>query len=439
MLGSSSKEVGEILRRIRKEKGLRLEDISDENISPATVSNIERGVPHVLPAKIGYLMDKLQVDTDDLRVRMSGVEKELGFLELKLTSIEALLDQGNHVEAEKKLVEFDGVSVDHPLTPQICYIRGRLYVKKKQWLKAEKELLNAIRLSEQNYNNIDVDAYNELGLISYYRNDLQAAIQYVNNGLEKYNPDGKRDHTFDVLVVNKISYLEKLNRIGEAFFILNDVWERKEEIKKPELLLHLYHLKVVLLRKTGYCVEALEVGLEGIQRGRLTTEYNRILHLWDALGSVYLRMNDLNSADVCLTHALSLEELISSKNYFVSTLTKKGILHMKKNEEKISEQYLQKAIAIGKEHHADVYLLDAFAFMGDLQSSLERHGDAVAFYRQALSIADKLDFKQKKHSILFRIIQSLQKTDSEELLTEIENMIEVQKEIKEDPLFNEII
>lgn len=40
-------EVGSIIRKVRRERGLRLEDLADENIFPATISNIERGVSHV--------------------------------------------------------------------------------------------------------------------------------------------------------------------------------------------------------------------------------------------------------------------------------------------------------------------------------------------------------------------------------------------------------
>jgi cytoskeletal protein RodZ len=40
-------ELGEIIRKIRKQRGLRLEDLADDNISVATISNVERGVPHV--------------------------------------------------------------------------------------------------------------------------------------------------------------------------------------------------------------------------------------------------------------------------------------------------------------------------------------------------------------------------------------------------------
>ncbi|MCS1350260.1 helix-turn-helix domain-containing protein [Mechercharimyces sp. CAU 1602] len=432
-------KAGEIIRRIRKEKGLRLEDVADDNISPATVSNIERGVPHVLPAKVAYLMDKLSINQADLSARMMGVEQELGFMELKMTSIESLLDQGNYDVAEKGLRQFDGLGTEHPLSAMVCYLKGKLFISKKNLLRAEKEFFNAIRLAERNHNVIDVDAYNSLSFIAYFNNDLESALKYVNKGLDRFSINGDRDHLYDVLIINKIAYLEKLDRIGEAISIIGEVWDRKEDIKKPDLLLHLYHLKVNLLCKTGYYEEAIEVGLEGIHRARLTNEYIRIHHIWDSLGGVFLRVSDLDSAEVCLEHALSLEGLIKTKNYFVTTLIKKGILHMRRGEQEQADKFLHRAISLGKEEKADVYLLDALATMGDLRVKQIRYDESVVYYRQALRIAERLKFKHKQHSILFRILLSLQETGSEEFSTELTNMFEVQKELKENPMFSEII
>ena len=57
-------QTGELIRKILKERGLRLEDLADENISPATISNIERGIPHVHVDKIRYLLNKLDLDLE---------------------------------------------------------------------------------------------------------------------------------------------------------------------------------------------------------------------------------------------------------------------------------------------------------------------------------------------------------------------------------------
>ncbi|MFD1425567.1 transcriptional regulator with XRE-family HTH domain [Kroppenstedtia sanguinis] len=59
-------EVGEIIGKIRRERGLRLEDLADENISPATISNLERGASHVRQEKMSYLLKKLDIPLERL-------------------------------------------------------------------------------------------------------------------------------------------------------------------------------------------------------------------------------------------------------------------------------------------------------------------------------------------------------------------------------------
>ncbi|MFD1425457.1 helix-turn-helix domain-containing protein [Kroppenstedtia sanguinis] len=59
-------ELGEVIRQERKRQGLRLEDLADENISPATISNIERGASHVRYEKAQYLLDKLGLKLENI-------------------------------------------------------------------------------------------------------------------------------------------------------------------------------------------------------------------------------------------------------------------------------------------------------------------------------------------------------------------------------------
>lgn len=48
-------QIGELLRKRRKELGLRLEDLADDFISPSTISNIERGLLMSMKKKCGIL------------------------------------------------------------------------------------------------------------------------------------------------------------------------------------------------------------------------------------------------------------------------------------------------------------------------------------------------------------------------------------------------
>ena len=57
-------QIGELLRKRRKELGLRLEDLADDFISPSTISNIERGITYVNEEKVRYIAEKLNVNLD---------------------------------------------------------------------------------------------------------------------------------------------------------------------------------------------------------------------------------------------------------------------------------------------------------------------------------------------------------------------------------------
>ncbi|MCS1350419.1 helix-turn-helix domain-containing protein [Mechercharimyces sp. CAU 1602] len=440
MDGMHTREIGEILRRIRKGKGLRLEDVADDNISPATVSNIERGVPHVLPGKVKYLMGRLETNEVEVKSLRVGVNEELASLKLKMIAIESSVEIGKVDDSLQKIQNFDTLSSEHPIAPYVYYLRGRCYRLNGQWDKAKRELLNAVRLSKNDpLENIEACAYNLLSALSFYQNNLEEAIFYTERGLSVFQQEGERDYILDMLLVNKLAYLEKLNRLGEAFALLNEVWARKETIKRPELLLHLYHLKVNLLRKTDHYNEAIEVGLEGVKRAQLVKEYNRHVDLWDALGSVYLRTEDLENAEICFESAMSFSEAAQGHYYFVSTLTKYGILYMRKGMWRASEEKLQEAIALGKELHADIYLIDAYVVMGDLKNAQAQYEDALVHYRHALGISDRIDLKKKKHAVLHRLTLCLQQTDQVEFKEQLANMFELKKELKEDEVIDEII
>ncbi|MFS8514779.1 MAG: helix-turn-helix domain-containing protein, partial [Planifilum fulgidum] len=96
------REIGEVIRKVRKERGMRLEDLADEHISPATISNIERGVPHVSKDKVNYVLDKLGLSLDRLPEMMTREQKKLEDIRLQLTAVESLIEaKENKLAAEK--------------------------------------------------------------------------------------------------------------------------------------------------------------------------------------------------------------------------------------------------------------------------------------------------------------------------------------------------
>ena len=87
-------EIGKFIRKVRKEKGLRLEDLADEHISTATISNIERGVPHVNKDKVLYLMSKLELDLNEIPEMIEKDTETLESMQVRFVAIETMIQMG---------------------------------------------------------------------------------------------------------------------------------------------------------------------------------------------------------------------------------------------------------------------------------------------------------------------------------------------------------
>jgi transcriptional regulator with XRE-family HTH domain len=143
-----STEIGGIIRRVRKRRRLRLEDLADENISPATISNLERGVPHVKQDKLDYLLDKLGISMDQIPELILEEKEELKNLKFQLFSCESLVSIGKPDNALEKLSQLE-VEDTHPHAALYHYIQGKSYRSKKNWKKAERSLYQAVRIGSQ--------------------------------------------------------------------------------------------------------------------------------------------------------------------------------------------------------------------------------------------------------------------------------------------------
>src|SRR5699024_6500031 len=162
-------KMGEIIRRVRKIKGLRLEDLADEQISPATISNIERGVPHVKQDKLYYLMEKLGISMEQIPELIKGEEEKLQELKTKLISYESLSSMGKHELCLQKLKELEAeIDDSHPYAPDYYYIQGKCYRHLKKWRQAENAYYQAIRVSQHTPTDTEAAAFNELSLCSFY-------------------------------------------------------------------------------------------------------------------------------------------------------------------------------------------------------------------------------------------------------------------------------
>lgn len=428
------KEIGDIIRKVRKERGLRLEDLADDQISPATISNIERGVPHVRSDKVMYLLHKLEIPLDKLPEIMNGEQRELEDLRLRLLIVETLSDIGRQDEALEQL-ESLGIEDSHLLAPAAYYLRGKVLYRKKRWRQAERAFSNGIRLSEQqphgDRNNMASTCYLMLGLCNYHLNNLEKALEYTDNGIKAYNPEGERPYTIYTLLRNKAIYLERLGRVVEGLKVIEEIWEDLPKIHQMETYLSLYWLKAELLRRSGVLDDALEVCLEGLHIARMNKEYGSLFDLWTVLGSIYVEKGEWENAEACFRLTMGIKSEQIQEDRLSATYTKLGLLYMHQKKWDEAKNFFSEAIKSGEKGNDIPHLVDALSSMGDLHRAQGNIDEAIPYYRRTAELSKKYRLREKEYEAWYRLAQCYEKKDEEEFRLCTVNMFKVREHVRE--------
>lgn len=425
-------ELGEIIRKVRKERGLTLTDLADENISQATISNIERGVPHVHADKVEYMLEKLEIK-DKLPELLSGEQQELKQIHFYLFSIQALLHSGEVAQAEADLNAL-ALEDDHPYAATYYWLKGTILTQRKKWKQAERAFFNAIRLANQSpygkKSNMEANSFNELGVLYYYQNDLEGALRFTESALDAFNEEGERLHNKYVFLRNKGIYLERLDRLAEGLKVVQDVWDELPQIKELETTLVFYWLRAELLRRSGLLEEAEAYAREGLELALINRNHFSMFDLWTLIGSIYLTRQAWEEAERCLQIAVSLEEKIPYKKSITTTYTRLGLLYLKQEKWGQARHNLDRAIQAGKMYDETSRLADALLVMGDYYRLQKKNNEAIPYYKQVVALAQEKSYTEKEYTAWFRLAQCWEGDNEQEFEQCTRNMYLLQSKMK---------
>lgn len=428
-----STEIGGIIRRVRKRRRLRLEDLADENISPATISNLERGVPHVKQDKLDYLLDKLGISMDQIPELILEEKEELKNLKFQLFSCESLVSIGKPDNALEKLSQLE-VEDTHPHAALYHYIQGKSYRSKKNWKKAERSLYQAVRIGSQTRSDLEAAAFNELSLCSYYQNRLEQALKYAESGIASFEDTGERPQIKYLLRRNKAIYLERLGRLGEAMKVVNEAWEWLPQIEQIETKLSFYWLQAELSRRTGVWDQAVHYAETGLELARLNQHYSMMFDFWTVLANTAMKLEDWKRAEHCFSMALELKGRLRERyeDKMVSTYTYLGKLYIRINKLDAAYQTLQKAIRLGELHQDIPRLTYALQIMGDYHRLQDEKSEAIPYYRRELDLAQKNGLKQRTYQATLHLAQCLEGVDEKEFQHLTRNVYTLQVELQDE-------
>lgn len=436
-------EIGKFIRKTRKERGLRLEDLSDEHISTATISNIERGVPHVNKDKVLYLMSKLGLDLSEIPEMIEKDSESLESMQVKFTAVETLIQIRNPQRALQLLSELSQESHSrHQAT--VHYLRGRIFSIKKDWRKAERELSEAIRLSFQDpyspKTNLEAASYYALAICRATQKDWEQALKYVERGLEAFQESkSSYDQIQYMLLTSQIEYLDKLGRSDEALRHLDELWKSIEEIHNKDLILRMYALRADLLRRMKLYQDALRYAREGIQLAVSSKDYEETYKLWTVLGTAYMQMSQWEDAETCFEFALEIREHVTDPHEVIRTYCSLGHVYLVKEKADQARDILKQALDWSEKYNDSLQLNTALLLMGQLMKKLGHHAEAIEYFKKSAQVASKYKFKQKLYLSYYELANCYEQIGNEEGFKEAtELMFKAQKELKPEDLLLDI-
>ncbi|PTM56834.1 tetratricopeptide repeat protein [Desmospora activa] len=406
-------DIGEIIRKVRKQRGFRLEDLADDNISVATISNIERNVPHVSTDKVLYLLEKLNLSLDSLPRFMLEKKGELKALNFKLLGAESLFSNGKW---EKALDILDSFELDdsHSLAAKVYYLKGKCFIKADKWKKAERNLFKAIQLASQqeDRDNIEAASFNELAIICYFHNDLDKAIQFVTSGLDAFETNGKQGSLFWLLNMNKALFFERLGKLSDSMNIVLEVWESLETIDESDTVLIFYWLRTELLRRMGELKGSEKYALAGIDIARRNSDFNQLFELWVVLGCTYVDQEKYEDAEFSFEQALTLDG--PKEHKLITAYAWLGKLYVLQKKWDQALPALENALSLGKKHNDISRYGQALQYMGDYFREKGEPDKAIVYYQESLELAQNHNMKKKEYIALFRLAQCWEGVSKEE-------------------------
>lgn len=413
-------ELGRFITNRRKELGKKQSNLADEQISVAYISGMENGRFQPTKGKLAHLCSKLDLTTNELENLLKMQEREIESsnekILLELLAIEHNMDSEHVEEGYRELKEIEkNIPKHHPLMVLVLYLKGRYFAEKGKWKQAIAQYSHSIQklhLHEKlKESNIEAACYCSLSRISNFLGNVQQALHYTKKGLQTFVPHGERTYVEHYLLIGQVIYLTSINRIEEANQVMDNLWKQVDLIKSSQVLLNMYEMKAYLLNKTQKYLEAISVGIQGLELARLDGAYERQFELWTTLGTSFIKTNKLEEAKRCFQSADKLTKKVKNEYLFIRTKTQLGLLHLRENNYELATSTLEEAVRLGKKTNDYHRLCEASIALGDCYLRQKKHEQAQKSYELGLQLTRELSLNEQETTVLLRLSKCTEKLD----------------------------
>lgn len=389
-------KLGMMIRQIRNDRGLSLDKVSGEDISPASISNFETGKQKLKPTKLQSLLIRLGFDSyEDLQEEWS-VTVEKG--RLKLLHLERVIYSlgPDFVLKETKSMKIDS---HHPYKFFEQFLRGKALLLKKKYAEAEICLLTCLQILDEHPEykrlNIGPAAFCELARIRYLENDFASALSLIEKGLSSFVPGKKRTHLKHVLLLTKAILKDRQGKWEEAKEVI-ELLKESSCIDSLDVRIQIQEFEASFLIMKGKYSEAKEIIENALWLARINNLENRIVELYSLQGKIQFESDQSNLAAHTYQMAITMKNIKSQMidpKYFITPHRELAVIYMSQRDFKKAEKEALEAVKLGKKEKGTRYG-KSLVVLGDILRQSGRFKEAAEMYDEAITLFSQLDIEE---------------------------------------------
>jgi tetratricopeptide (TPR) repeat protein len=245
--------------------------------------------------------------------------------------------------------------------------------------------------------------YNDLSACCYQQNELQKAINYVENGLKQLQEEEQHEIKY-ALICNHIFYLYKSGHIKEAYTRIQQIWSSIHYIQSMRVKLLLYKSHCFLLMKNNALDEAEQCCKDSIEiTQRNLSQKSLLLDFLNILGSIYLKQRKYEQALDHFHLILELDSDRKSPRRHADAYTCLISLYTIQGDWVKAQEWIENALLIGREIQDDFRLVKMLIVSGICMKKQEQYGKAIDCFKEAILLCDKHEYLERKYTAVYEL------------------------------------
>jgi tetratricopeptide (TPR) repeat protein len=274
--------------------------------------------------------------------------------------------------------------------------------------------------------NLQAASLNEMSRVFHFQRDIPRALECVERGLEIFVRDGERIVHLYHLLLNRVIYLNRLDKVELAYEAVKELDHEIEVLKQNnqlldipvDIVIQMYMMYGIVLRQLNQPQKALEYSRQGMRIALRNKNYDRILGLRITCGSVYFSIGDFDEAQKYYLKALKLKNKITpTKKYLlVPVYENLGLVSIEQNNWLLAKEMLEKAMEISDEEGQITRKINLLIVLGKNFLGQQLYEEAVCSYQQAENLSRQHDQDSKLHEIIASLCSCFSKMNDLENL-----------------------